>query len=185
MGLADTIVNGCASAFILLIGFHGLRNTSVFSTFSNYVQKQKGGTAPAVERRTSTTRGADSGHVAQSIYPDLEPCRDRLLEFMGASRAFLDEGLTLQDVSVGAGIPENLLSRTINSILDMNFFDFVNSYRIDLFNEEILAGEAENFTLLAIAMDCGFSSNSAFNRAYKKRMGMTPSQYRAANPTSH
>jgi len=185
MGLADTIVNGCASAFILLIGFHGLRNTSVFSTFSNYVQRQKDLAEPATERHTSTTRDIGSGRISKGIYPDLEPYRDRLLEFMEESGAFRVEGLTIQDVSVGTGIAENLLSRTISSIFTMNFFDFVNSYRIDLFDKKILEGEAENFTLLAVAMDCGFSSKSSFNRAYRKKMGMTPSQYRAENPTSH
>lgn len=38
-------------------------------------------------------------------------------------------------------------------------------------------GEAENFSILGIASDCGFNSKASFNRVFKKITGSTPSAY--------
>jgi AraC-like DNA-binding protein len=59
----------------------------------------------------------------------------------------------------------------------MNFYDFVNRYRLEEFKK--LASDPKNrqFTMLALAFDCGFNSKSSFNRYFKKATGQTPSQY--------
>ena len=41
-----------------------------------------------------------------------------------------------------------------------------------------LAGE--DLPILSIALDCGYGSIGPFNRAFRQRFGMTPTEYRAA-----
>jgi AraC-like DNA-binding protein len=65
----------------------------------------------------------------------------------------------------------------INQREGKHFYDFVNTYRIEEFKEMIAARKNLQFTLLSIALDCGFSSKTSFNRYFKKATGQTPSEY--------
>jgi AraC-like DNA-binding protein len=66
----------------------------------------------------------------------------------------------------------------INEHFKLNFFDFVNQYRVEAFKERIVNPKYGNFSLLGVAFECGFNSKSAFNRIFKKSTGLTPSQYK-------
>ncbi len=58
-----------------------------------------------------------------------------------------------------------------------NFSDFVNNYRIEEFKSKIQDPGNKKYTILSIAMDCGFNSKSSFNTVFKKLTGQTPTQY--------
>ena len=91
---------------------------------------------------------------------------------------YLNPKLTLPQLAEQLDINANYLSQVINQELDLNFYDFVNQYRVDAAKEILNSEKAQTFTLEAIAEEVGFNSRSAFNRAFKKFTQMTPSQYR-------
>lgn len=84
--------------------------------------------------------------------------------------------LTLPRLSRQLGTNTGRLSRAINLGLGVNFSVFINGLRA-----EAVAGalarrpEAE---LLDLAFEMGFASKASFNRAFRTRYGMAPSQYR-------
>ena len=59
----------------------------------------------------------------------------------------------------------------------MNFYHFVNYYRVEKVKESIAENKNQNLTLLAIAYDSGFNSKTTFNTIFKKFTGQTPTQY--------
>ena len=71
----------------------------------------------------------------------------------------------------------NLVSFIINKHLYQTFYELVNAYRINAVKEMLSQNKAENLTLLAIALECGFNSKTSFNRVFKEINGLTPSQY--------
>ena len=66
-----------------------------------------------------------------------------------------------------------LENNIINENLYKNFFDFINTYRIEEMKKQ-LQGESK-YTILGIAYESGFNSKSSFNRIFKKYTGQTPS----------
>lgn len=100
-----------------------------------------------------------------------------LRELMLNEQPYLNAGLTLAELARKAGIPAHQLSRQLNEDFGKNFFDFVNGYRITDFQDRIAAGEHQERTLLSLALEAGFNSKTAFNRAFKKQTGLTPRQY--------
>ncbi|MFN4091523.1 MAG: helix-turn-helix domain-containing protein [Brevundimonas sp.] len=68
------------------------------------------------------------------------------------------------------------LSRAINLGLDMNFSAFVNGLRAEGVAEALR--DRPDTDLLDLAFDMGFASKASFNRAFRARFGMAPSQYR-------
>lgn len=68
------------------------------------------------------------------------------------------------------------LSRAINNGLGVNFSAFVNGLRAEGVAETLR--DRPSADLLALAFDMGFASKASFNRAFRARFGMAPSQYR-------
>lgn len=108
---------------------------------------------------------------------DLENYRKQLSLIMEQEQPYLDPYLSLSDLAGTLAIPANHLSQLLNKGYDQNFSEFVNHYRLTHFKQEILKPEKENFTLLAIAFECGFNSKTVFNSFFKKSTGTTPSKY--------
>jgi len=100
-----------------------------------------------------------------------------LKQVMETSKPYLNPRLAIHDLASGINIPPYQLSKIINLEFHSNFFEFVNSYRIEEFKERISSGEHRNLTILAIAFECGFNSKSAFNRIFKESTGITPGDF--------
>jgi AraC-like DNA-binding protein len=58
------------------------------------------------------------------------------------------------------------------------FSEFVLEQRLLLAHRRLSAPHAGNGKISAIALDCGFGDLSYFNRSFRKRFGMTPSEWR-------
>ncbi|MEW8398601.1 MAG: helix-turn-helix domain-containing protein, partial [Candidatus Thiodiazotropha sp.] len=80
-------------------------------------------------------------------------------------------------------ISSNYLSQVINERAGQHFFDFVNRYRVEE-AKLALAGSTGRGNILAIALDAGFNSKSAFYTAFKRHTGQTPTQYRRTGDIS-
>ncbi len=103
----------------------------------------------------------------------------RLIETMKGDKPYLDSNLTLPKLSKMVAIQPHHLSQIINEKLNQNFFDFINYYRVEEAKLLFADPRGELLTVLAIAEEVGFNSKSAFNTAFKKYTGMTPTQYKS------
>jgi AraC-like DNA-binding protein len=102
----------------------------------------------------------------------------KLQTFMEEEQPYHESNLDIARLSSMTNIPQYLLSRIINQHLDLNFFDFVNSYRVEEVCNRLVDPTQNQYTILALAMDAGFNSKSSFYTAFRKSTDMTPSQYR-------
>ena len=103
----------------------------------------------------------------------------QLTAAMTQERLYRREGLTLAALAETLGLGEAVLRGLINQELGYrNFNDFLHHYRL----QEAAARVAnEDLPILTIALECGYGSIGPFNRAFKQRLGMTPSEYRGAS----
>ncbi len=90
---------------------------------------------------------------------------------------FTNPKLDLRGLSEALDLKEKELSRLINECGKVNFYQFINEFRIQKFKQLIQSSKAHQFTLLGLATEAGFSSKSTFYTAFKKLEGMTPKQY--------
>jgi AraC-like DNA-binding protein len=103
---------------------------------------------------------------------------DQLTSYMENEKPFLDSSLTLFSLAEKTLIPVRSLSEAINNSLDQNFYDFINSYRINEAKKLLEESSRNNKTILEILYEVGFGTKSSFNQAFKKHTGKTPSQYK-------
>lgn len=104
--------------------------------------------------------------------------RKQIVDFMNSEKLYKNPSLTLNDLATKLALKRNLISQVINDEFGRNFYDFINSFRVEEVKKRLDANRDENSTVLQIAFESGFNSKSSFNAIFKKVTGKTPSEYR-------
>ena len=158
------------SIFVILIGFFGVQQRDIFSNEKKSI-KEKTTTTSAIKKEKYATSGL-STEIAEDLYKNL-------IEELNTKSYYTESSLSLNDLAQKLDISPNYLSQIINEKEGKNFFDFINAFRVAEFKRLVAIPTNQQYTLLALAYDCGFNSKSSFNRSFKKHAGLTPSQYAA------
>lgn len=96
--------------------------------------------------------------------------------YMKEQKPYLDPDLRLSDIATYMNCSTVRLSQMFNSYAGDNFYDFVNRYRLEEFKRRIQDKRYAQYTLLALAGECGFRRSSFF-ATFKKMEGTTPTAY--------
>ncbi len=93
------------------------------------------------------------------------------------NKPYTNAKITLNELAEQINVAPHLLSKIINEHYDQNFFDFINSYRVEEFKLLVQDTKYRHLTFLSLAFEVGFNSKTAFNRAFKKLTNLTPKEY--------
>lgn len=86
--------------------------------------------------------------------------------------------ISLNEVATKLYMSDSSFSRFFKKSIGVNFVEYINNVRLSHAVELLLYSE-KSITL--IAMDCGFSNPSAFNKIFKEYYNMSPTAYRNKN----
>lgn len=101
-----------------------------------------------------------------------------LLKILEEEKLYENPELTLDDLAECLQISSGYLSQIINEKQEKNFFEFINSYRVEAVKQKLLDEQYSNYTIMGIALESGFKSKSTFNSVFKKIEGYTPSSFK-------
>lgn len=105
----------------------------------------------------------------------------KLTDFMKTEKPYFEPSVCLNDLAAKLSISPRYLSQSINDLLNQNFFDLINHYRIEEAKQLFSNPAHRRKTILEILYEVGFNSKSVFNSAFKKHTGMTPTEFRKRN----
>ncbi len=153
---------GIASVFVLVLGFFGIRQGDVFTSLPKKFDMD----------------GALSTSLSnKKVEKGDEKFVHNLLSYMRDSKPYQNPDITIASLAGELKVSPEYLSGIINGQLNLNYFDFINHFRIEEFKAMCKNPKNRNLTLISLAYDCGFSSKATFNRVFKKEVGCTPSEY--------
>lgn len=166
----DVAIYSTVVLFVLAIGFFGVRQGKIFTVSPPEIPGSRGDRdeEPGAARRYSKSGLKEEEAIA---------VQEKLNGLMEKEKLFLEEDLSLPKLSEKLEIHPNYLSQVINERFGKNFYDFVNAYRVEEFKRRVARSEYRQWTFFALANDCGFASKAAFNKAFKKFTGQTPSEF--------
>jgi AraC-like DNA-binding protein len=101
----------------------------------------------------------------------------KLLEVLNSQQVNKDSQVTLQTLTKILNSNESYLSEAINKIGGVNLNQLLNSYRVKAILKELHQSDLETISLKDLSLQNGFNSRSAFYRAFKSEVGMSPQQY--------
>lgn len=154
------------SMLIYYIGYsmiirQGLLDTPVFAVANK-------------ETKDASNEATNTTELSQKTDEHLK----KIIELFEQEKLHQDPSLNMSMLSEKMGLSNGYLSQIINQKNNHNFFDFVNSYRVEDVKKKMAEPEYEHYTLLGLAQEAGFKSKSTFNSVFKKMTGKTPSEYR-------
>ncbi|WP_454932287.1 helix-turn-helix domain-containing protein [Actinomyces oricola] len=102
---------------------------------------------------------------------------ERMRAALSFMREHFSEPIDTADVAAAAAVSESSLRRAFRETLRTTPHAYLQEMRIDRASELLVDPE---LSMTRIAAACGFADSSHFSHAFKKALGMTPSEYRAA-----
>lgn len=109
---------------------------------------------------------------------ELSRFKEQLIVLMDQQKPYLDSELNLIKLAELMNLSTHQLSFLINTGMGSNFFNFINSYRVNKAKELLVCPEHAHLNMLVIGFQSGFNSKTSFNTTFKKFTGLTPTDYR-------
>lgn len=152
------IVIGLFFLFVNMVVFKGLQQPEIFIGLD----------------RQDTVRYSHSLLTME----DKELIRTRLLYAMENEKLYLEPEIDLVQLSAKMGETPKKISQVINELVGQNFYDFINTYRVNEAMNIFSTSTDPKLTVLEVLYKVGFNSKSSFNVVFKEKTGMTPSDFR-------
>lgn len=90
----------------------------------------------------------------------------------------LSEHITLEDIARAGNMSKSHLNEWFRTVTGMTPYEYLLVTRVER-SVELL--RSTDMTVLAVSENCGFSNLANFNKAFKKRTGLTPQAYRKSH----
>ncbi|PKV52851.1 helix-turn-helix protein [Aquimarina sp. MAR_2010_214] len=106
------------------------------------------------------------------------PYFKKFIQLLESEKLYRNQQLSRDDIATRLNISVGYLSQIINSVTQKNFSDYLNLYRVKEAKIMILDPEFDNYDMVAIGLEAGFNSKSAFYKYFKKETGHTPTTFK-------
>ena len=159
--LGDYFIGLYVALFTLLTTFRVMNNSTSFDGAISFLDISVG------KYRKSSLTEAGKQKILENI----------ILQF--AKKNYYAENLaSLSDLAKRIGESQHHVSQVINEKLDKNFFELLASYRIEKAKDILRQDKGGKMTIEELSEVVGYNSKTAFNNAFKKLTGKTPSEFR-------
>ncbi len=96
---------------------------------------------------------------------------------MDKDKLYLKPNLELDVLVNHIGSDQRTISHVLNHYLSMSFNSFINQYRVEEVKQRMVVSGNDHLKISGIAFECGFNSQSTFQRAFKRSTGLSPREY--------
>ncbi|MBO9692885.1 helix-turn-helix domain-containing protein [Chryseobacterium sp.] len=162
----DILIFFIVVLFIIAAAYFGISRVGILDLAAEFTVHEKEADEAMVKYQKSSP-GEDAIKI---IYKKLTDKMDR-------EKLYKDPELNLNYTALLLDVHPNILSQTINTMENKNFYDYINRQRIEEFKRMAMLPENEKFTILSLAFESGFNSKTSFNRNFKKYMNCSPREF--------
>lgn len=157
----DYMISFSMSFFIYFLAWFGYQQPKIFSGFT-------------LAEALRTSKYAHSGLSQESALQILASITDK----MQNEKLYRNFELSLEKLAEAVAAPKHHVSQVINEQIGMNFFDYVNSLRVEEAKHILAEVPKKEMNVIQVAYEVGFNNKVSFNNTFKKFTGVTPTEYR-------
>jgi AraC-like DNA-binding protein len=161
----------CCTILLYWIGYQGFFNYSILTE--------------RIKLRSVTENVAVFEELKTEDFKDIKEQDDKrfllIKNHIENKKRFLEPLFSLENLSDETEISINKLSQIINKKTGYNFSDYINQLRVERAKKYLTSKKYSEYTIVAIGLECGFNSKSAFYNAFKKFTNATPTEFKFKN----
>ncbi|MBP4138596.1 helix-turn-helix domain-containing protein [Flavobacterium geliluteum] len=176
----DKLIYSVVVLFVIFIGYFGINQVGIFTKKNQLIDNksiiQNEINQPfddEIIKENKPSKYLKSGLNQEAAFEIYEVLKTRMTK----EQLYVNSELTLVELAQILDVYPNNLSQVINTFEQKNFYDYINTKRVELFLKLVAIPENKKYTILSLAFECGFNSKSSFNKYFKKVTNMTPSEY--------
>lgn len=154
------------TVIIYFLGYYGIKQKPILSN-DNPISQIESTPTPKPKYASSSLKDVEKEKLVNLLSKSME-----------SEKPYLNENLTLKELANKLETTPNNLSQIINEKFNKNFFEFINEYRINEVKSLLADPKYSHYSMLGIAIECGFNSKSTFNSVFKQFTGKTPSEFK-------
>ncbi len=178
--ISETFYFSIVSLHIFFVGFFGLNQKDIYlqkqlevNDNSNEIEIDKIETANDVVTKNDNVK--KNPPISNELKSDIaKKIKIAVIE----KKLFLNPDLSLDDLALELAIHKNYISFVINDAFGVNFYNFINQYRIDEAKKMLANPTYNTLSIEGIAKSCGYKSRNVFYPVFKKFEGITPLEYK-------
>lgn len=190
------------SLHIFIIGIWGLKQREIYGKVSidntiiskfPYIVKVKKPETTSVKKEQESSEISHDDKEIENIDTDkrqtlLSPklrddLADKIRAMMEINKLFLNPELSLEELASELNVHKNYVSFVVNEVFNKNFYNFINSYRINEARKMLSDPEFNHLSIEGIAKSCGYKSRNVFYPLFKKETGLTPLEFKTKYQT--
>ncbi|WP_378183912.1 helix-turn-helix domain-containing protein [Aquimarina sp. SS2-1] len=145
-----------------------------YNTFFNLAMVRVKSSAKIEEDKLLNTFKYSSSSLTTELSIEL---KDKLVYLMDEKKIYRDNDITLQKLADLLNTNRHNTSQVINEHFGLNFFDLINSYRINEAKNILKKDKSKGINIIDVAYEVGFNNKVTFNKSFKKYNQVTPSEY--------
>ncbi|WP_438862412.1 helix-turn-helix domain-containing protein [Neptunicella sp.] len=115
---------------------------------------------------------------ASDISGNLKHIIDGIMTGINTDKLYLNQSINIEQFADKINLPARDVSFAINREFGTNFFEFINSYRVEEAKRYLADPQYADMSIMDILLESGFNSKSAFQRFFKRLTDLSPSEYR-------
>ncbi len=176
------------TALIYIVGILAMRQAPIFNDYRRIIEPATTGRDESTPLPDPPLASHDSPLTTHEPKVKYEKSRlddhiadaylAELTTHMRTAKPYLNSELGIKELAAAIGLTEHVLSQVVNGRAGMNFFTFVNNFRIEEAQRLLADPSRKEENILAAAFESGFKSKSHFNTLFKKTTGLTPREFR-------
>lgn len=184
--ITETTYFAIVSLHIFIIGIFGLKQREI------YDKKEELGDVPEAhptigepdtpikEKLVDEVKSAPEEKKKQALLSEdlTQELAEKITEMIESEKLYLDPELSLKHLADKLEIHKNYVSFVINASFKVNFYNFINKYRIEEAKRLLSDDQYNHWSVEGIAKSCGFKSRNVFYPIFKKSVGVTPKEFK-------
>lgn len=96
--------------------------------------------------------------------------------YLKSGTAYIEEEFSLHSLAMAIGFSKHQVSQVITDTMQSNFYELVNTYRLELFLHKL--DRDPSLSVSDLSYQVGFKSRTTFYKYFKSKVGLTPSEYK-------
>jgi AraC-like DNA-binding protein len=126
--------------------------------------------------RLSAKASAESNSI-QLTKEEAEKLMARITKAMEEDRLYRQPDIDLNGLISYVGSDQRTVSHVLNKHFQKSFNNLINYYRVEEVKKRMVTPGNDHLTLSGIAFECGFNSQSTFQRSFRQLTNLSPKEY--------